>query len=118
MQWNTNMTFKLPKKFFIDLYYQGMTGVKVSNITMKSNQSMTLEVKKQIKDSWTLQCGLQNIIRARQAMTFEGDGFNRFMETWGQGQDFNVRFGATWSFKSGKQFRTKSVEQGADTSRM
>ena len=118
MQWNTNMTFKLPKKFFIDLYYQGMTGVKVSNITMKSNQSMTLEVKKQIKDSWTLQCGLQNIIRARQAMTFEGDGFNRFMETWGQGQDFNVRIGATWNFKSGKQFRTKSVEQGADTSRM
>ncbi|MBR6559928.1 MAG: TonB-dependent receptor family protein, partial [Alistipes sp.] len=118
MQWNTNMTFKLPKTFFIDLYYQGMTGVKVSNITMKSNQSMTLEVKKQIKDSWTLQCGLQNIIRSRQAMTFEGDGFNRFMETWGQGQDFNVRIGATWNFKSGKQFRTKSVEQGADTSRM
>ena len=118
LQWNTNMTFKLPKKFFIDLYYQGMTGVKVSNITMKSNQSMTLEVKKQIKDSWTLQCGLQNIIRSRQALTFEGEGFNRFMETWGQGQDFNVRFGATWNFKSGKQFRTKSVEQGADTSRM
>ena len=118
MQWNTNMTFKLPKKFFVDMYYQGMTGTTVSNITIKSNQSLTLELKKQIKDSWTLQCGLQNIIRSRQALIFEGDGFNRFMETWGQGQDFNVRFGATWSFKSGKQFRTKSVEQGADTSRM
>ena len=118
LQWNTNMTFKLPKKFFVDMYYNGMTGMKVSNITLNSSHSLTLELKKQIKDSWTLQCGLQNIIRLRQAMTFEGDGFNRFMETWGQGQDFNVRFGATWSFKSGKQFRTKSVEQGADTSRM
>ena len=117
-QWNTNMTFKLPKKFFIDVYYQGMTSAKVSNIRMKGNHSMTFNIKKQIKDSWTLQCGLQNVIRSRQALTFEGDGFNRFMETWGQGQDFNVRLGVTWNFKSGKQFRTKSVEQGADTSRM
>lgn len=117
-QWNTNMTFKLPKKFFIDVYYQGMTSAKVSNIRMKGNHSMTFNIKKQIKDSWTLQCGLQNIIRSRQALTFEGDGFTRFMETWGQGQDFNVRLGVTWNFKSGKQFRTKSVEQGADTSRM
>ena len=117
-QWNTNMTFKLPKKFFIDVYYQGMTSAKVSNIRMKGNHSMTFNIKKQIKDSWTLQCGLQNVIRSRQALTFEGDGFNRFLETWGQGQDFNVRLGVTWNFKSGKQFRTKSVEQGADTSRM
>lgn len=95
-----------------------MTSAKVSNIRMKGNHSMTLDIKKQIKDSWTLQCGLQNIIRSRQALTFEGDGFNRFIETWGQGQDFNVRLGVTWNFKSGKQFRTKSVEQGADTSRM
>ena len=117
-QWNTNMTFKLPKKFFVDVYYQGMTSAKVSNIRMKGNHSMTFNIKKQIKDSWTLQCGLQNVIRSRQALTFEGDGFNRFLETWGQGQDFNVRLGVTWNFKSGKQFRTKSVEQGADTSRM
>ncbi len=117
-QWNSTMTFKLPKKFFVDLYYMGMTGLKISNIDMKSNHSMTLTLKKQIKDSWTLQCGFQNIMRSRQALTFEGDGFTRFLETWGQGQDFNVRFAATWNFKSGKQFRTKSVEQGADTSRM
>lgn len=117
-QWNSNMTFKLPKKFFIDVYYQGTTSAKLSNIRMKGNHSMTFNIKKQIKDSWTLQCGLQNIIRSRQALTFEGDGFNRFLETWGQGQDFNVRLGVTWNFKSGKQFRTKSVEQGADTSRM
>ena len=117
-QWNSNMTFKLPKKFFIDVYYQGTTSAKLSNIRMKGNHSMTFNIKKQIKDSWTLQCGLQNVIRTRQALTFEGDGFNRFLETWGQGQDFNVRLGVTWNFKSGKQFRTKSVEQGADTSRM
>ena len=56
--------------------------------------------------------------RCDYTWSFEGDGFNRFLETWGQGQDFNVRLGVTWNFKSGKQFRTKSVEQGADTSRM
>ena len=117
-QWNTTMNFKLPKKFFIDVYYQGATNLKISNIDMKGRHSLTLNIKKVIKDSWTLQCGLQNIIRSRQAMNFEGDGFTRYMETWGQGQDFNVRLGVTWNFKSGKHFRSKSVEQGADTSRM
>ncbi len=116
-QFQSTMTFKLPKKFYVDVFYNGMTGMKVSNLDLKANQNMSLTLKKQIKDSWTLQCGLQNVIRSKQHITSDGDGFRRVMETFGQGQEFNVHFAVTWSFKSGKQFRTKSVEKN-DTSRM
>ncbi|MBR2072366.1 MAG: TonB-dependent receptor [Alistipes sp.] len=117
LQGQTTMTFKLPKKFFVDLYYSGMTGVKMANMDILANHSMTLTLKKQIKDSWILQCGLQNIIRQGQRLASDGDGFRREMETFGQNQDFNVSFAVTWNFKSGKQFRAKSVEKN-DTSRM
>lgn len=117
-QLQSTMTFKLPKKFYVDVFYNGMTGMKVSNIELKANQNMSITLKKQIKDSWTLQCGFENVIRSRQHILTEGDGFRREMETFGQGQEFNVRFAVTWNFQSGKQFRSKSVERGADTSRM
>ncbi|MBR7115068.1 MAG: TonB-dependent receptor family protein, partial [Alistipes sp.] len=117
-QLQSTMTFKLPKKFYVDVFYNGMTGIKVSNIELKANQNMSITLKKQIKDSWTLQCGFENVLRSRQHILTEGDGFRREMETFGQGQEFNVRFAVTWNFKSGKQFRSKSVERGADTSRM
>ena len=116
-QLQSTMTFKLPKKFYVDVYYYGMTGMKVSNLELKANQNMSLTLKKQIKDSWTLQCGLQNVLRSKQHIFTDGDGFRREMETFGQNQEFTVRFALTWSFKSGKQFRAKSVEKN-DTSRM
>ena len=117
LQGQTTMTFKLPKKFFVDLYYSGMTGVKMANMDILANHSMTLTLKKQIKDSWILQCGLKNIIRQGQRLASDGEGFRREMETFGQNQEFAVSFAVTWNFKSGKQFRAKSVEKN-DTSRM
>lgn len=116
-QVQSTMTFKLPKKFYVDVFYNGMTRFKVSNIDLRANQNLSITLKKQIKDSWTLQCGLQNIIRQDQHITSDGEGFRRVMETFGQNQDFNVRLAVTWTFKSGKQFRTKSIEKN-DTSRM
>jgi hypothetical protein len=65
-----------------------------------------------------LQLGLQQLVRQRQIITSGDENFTRQLETFGQGQDFNVRIGVTWNFKSGKQFRTRSVEKGDDASRM
>lgn len=117
-QWYTTMTFKLPKKFFVDAYYSGQTGVEVSNLKASASHSLDLNFKKLIKDSWILQIGLQKLVRQRNNLISRNEDFTREIDVFGQGQDFNVRFGVTWNFKSGKQFRTKSVEKGADTSRM
>ena len=117
-QWYAGMTFKLPKKFFVDVDYSGMTDLMTSNLQVSGFHTLEMNIKKQIKDSWTLQCGLQNLVRQHQHIVSANEDFTRHMETFGQSQEFYVNFAVTWTFKSGKQFRTKSVEKGADTSRL
>lgn len=117
-QWYTAMTFKLPKKFFVDANYSGQTGVEVSNLKTSASHSLDVNFKKLIKDSWILQIGLQNLVRQRNNFISSNEDFTREVDVFGQYQDFYVRFGVTWNFKSGKQFRTKSVEKGDDASRM
>ena len=114
----TTMTFKLPKKFFVDANYSGQTGVEVSNLKMSASHSLEVNFKKLIKDSWILQIGLQNLVRQRNNFISSNEDFTREVDVFGQYQDFYVRFGVTWNFKSGKQFRSKSVEKGDDASRM
>ena len=116
--WYTAMTFKLPKKFFVDVDYSGMTGLEISNLKTSANHSLNMNFKKLIKDSWVLQIGLQQVVRQRNNLISGDENFTREVEIFSQGQDFNVRFSVTWNFKSGKQFRAKDVEKGADTSRM
>jgi hypothetical protein len=117
-QWYTAMTFKLPKKFFVDVDYSGMTGLEISNLKIAANHSLNMNFKKLIKDSWILQIGLHNLVRQRNNLISGDENFTREVDVFGQYQDFYVHFGVTWNFKSGKQFRSKSVEKGADTSRM
>ncbi len=117
-QWYTAMTFKLPKKFFVDVDYSGMTGLEISNLKTSANHSLNMNFKKLIKESWILQIGLQNLVRQRNNFISSNEDFTREVDVFGQYQDFYVRFGVTWNFKSGKQFRAKDVEKGADTSRM
>ena len=114
----TTMTFKLPKKFFVDANYSGQTGGEVSNLKVSASHSLDVNFKKLIKDSWILQIGLQKLVRQRNNLISSNEDFTREVDVFGQGQDFNVRFAVTWNFQSGKQFRSKSVERGADTSRM
>ena len=119
-QCNTMMNFKLPKKFFIDLTYFAMSDVKVSNATLKANHNLSATLKKRIKESWTLSCEFVNIVSPMQDMVFEQDGFERMMKARQFGNDFRVRFAASWNFKSGKQFNAKKVESGSqdEASRM
>ncbi|MBR3702225.1 MAG: TonB-dependent receptor [Alistipes sp.] len=117
-QWYTAMTFKLPKKFFVDANYSGQTGVEVSNLKTSASHSLDVNFKKLIKDSWILQIGLHKLVRQRNNFISSNEDFTREMDVSGQYQDFYVHFGVTWNFKSGKQFRAKDVEKGADTSRM
>lgn len=117
-QATTTMTFKLPKKFYIDVVYWGITRVKVSNAIVKPMQNMNISLKKRVKDSWTLICEAVNVIPQKQKLGFEQDDFYRSMNTDGYGSRIRIRLGATWTFKSGKAFNAKEVEKAGDEDRM
>lgn len=117
-QVTSNMTFKLPKNFFVDLGYWGMTRVKVSNAIVNPGHNLSVSLKKRVKDSWTFVCEAVNVIAPKQDLDFVQDDFTRNIITDGYGSRFRIRLGATWSFKSGKAFNTKQVEKASDESRM
>ncbi len=117
-QVSSNMTFKLPKKFFVDLGYWGMTRVKVSNAIVNPGHNLSVSLKKRVKDSWTFVCEAVNVIAPKQDLDFVQDDFTRNIITDGYGNRFRLRLGATWSFKSGKAFNTKQVEKATDEDRM
>ena len=117
-QVTSNMTFKLPKNFFVDLGYWGMTRVKVSNAIVNPGHNLSVSLKKRVKDSWTFVCEAVNVIAPKQDLDFVQDDFTRNIITDGYGNRFRLRLGATWSFKSGKAFNTKQVEKANDEDRM
>ena len=117
-QVSSNMSFKLPKKFFIDLGYWAMTRVKVSNAIGNPRHNLNVSLKKRVKDNWTFICEAVNVIAPKQDLEFVQDDFTRNIITDGYGSRFRIRLGATWSFKSGKAFNTKQVEKASDESRM
>ena len=117
-QVTSNMTFKLPKNFFVDLGYWGMTRVKVSNAIVNPGHNLSVSLKKRVKDSWTFVCEAVNVIAPVQDLDFVQDDFTRNIITDGYSSRFRIRLGATWSFKSGKAFNTKQVEKATDEDRM
>ena len=117
-QVTSNMTFKLPKNFFVDLGYWGMTRVKVSNAIVNPGHNLSVSLKKRVKDSWTFVCEAVNVIAPKQDLDFVQDDFTRNIVTDGYSSRFRIRLGATWSFKSGKAFNTKQVEKASEESRM
>ena len=117
-QVTSNMTFKLPKNFFVDLGYWGMTRVKVSNAIVNPGHNLSVSLKKRVKDSWTFVCEAVHVIAPVQDLDFVQDDFTRNIITDGYGSRFRIRLGATWSFKSGKAFNAKQVEKANDENRM
>lgn len=116
--WYSSMTFKLPRQFFVDATLSGFSNLVESNAHIKGQNHLSVSVKKKIKDNWTLVCDVYNILNQDQILTFRQDGFTRKIKTWGGGNNISVRFGVSWSFKSGKAFNSKSIEKGNDNSRL
>ena len=91
---------------------------EIGKIMVKAQSQMSIALKKRIKDSWTLTCTAVNVLAPRQDIIFEQEEFSRHIITGGYGQNFRVRLGANWTFKSGKAFNSKQVEKAGDENRM
>lgn len=112
------MTFTLPKQFYVDVNYFGMTGAETGNISVSAMHNLGITLKKRIKNEWTLSCGFQNIIPLDMDVETVQDDFTRILKQESFNQRFQVRFGISYSFSTGKQFRSRSIEKGVDGSRL
>ena len=111
---NAQMSFSLPKEFYIELDGRFMHGAQAGNTYIKDNGNMNIMLKKRLLDNkLTLSLGATNIIAIPQTIIIKEASFNRTMtmtQPWGGAA---LKFSVSYNFNSGKQFRAKSVESGS-----
>lgn len=111
---NAQMTFTLPKEFYIELSGRYMHGLVAGNTKLADMGNMNLSVKKRLVDNkLTLKLGVDNIIPQTQGITIEEPTFKRVMNVDQPWMRPMVNFSISYNFNSGKQFRAKSVESGS-----
>ena len=111
---NAQMSFTLPKNFFIELSGRYMHGMTAGNTTIDDTGNMDISIKKRLLDNkLTLKIGVNNIVPTTQHITIEEASFKRTMtidQPWSRPL---INFSVSYNFNSGKQFRAKSVESGS-----
>ena len=118
---NGQMSFTLPKSFFIELDGMYMHGAQAGNTKIRDFGNLNLTLKKRMFDNkLTLALGLQNLIPMKQGIDIEEPTFKRSMTIDQPWQRFGAKLSISYNFNAGKQFRAKSVESGSaeDRSRL
>jgi hypothetical protein len=111
---NAQMSFTLPKNFFIEVDGQYMHGMVAGNTRLSDMGNMNLTLKKRMLDNkLTISLGVQNIIPSTMDITIEEPTFKRVMNIDQPWQRTSAKFQISYNFNSGKQFRAKSVESGS-----
>ena len=111
---NAQMSFTLPKNFFIEVDGQYMHGMVAGNTRLSDMGNMNLTLKKRMLDNkLTISLGVQNIIPSTMDITIEEPTFKRVMHLDQPWQRPSAKFQISYNFNSGKQFRAKSVESGS-----
>ena len=111
---NAQMSFTLPKEFFIEVDGHFVHGAQVGNTRIKDFGNMNVMLKKRLLDNkLTLSLGATNILNLPQTITIEEATFKRVMTAKQPWSTAAVKFSVSYNFNSGKQFRAKSVESGS-----
>ncbi len=111
---NGQMSFTLPKNFFIELDGMYIHGAQAGNTKIADFGNLNAALKKRMFDNkLTLSLGVQNIVPMKQRITINEPTFERVMIANQPWMKPAVKFSISYNFNSGKQFRAKSVESGS-----
>ncbi len=110
---NVSTTFTLPAKFWIDLSYRYQSRQTVGNCWVEAMHFTDASVKKRFGDKFTVAFSVRNPIEQTQHIGARGEGFVRTVDVAQNWSSRSYRLSLTYNFKTGKAFRSKSVEAGA-----
>ena len=111
---NGQMSFTLPKNFFIELDGMYLHGAQAGNTRIADFGNLNAALKKRMLDNkLTLSLGVQNIVPMKQRITIKEPTFERVMIANQPWMKPAVKFSISYNFNSGKQFRARSVESGS-----
>lgn len=111
---NGQLSFTLPKNYFIEVDGMYMHGMTAGNTTLDDMGNVGVTFKKRMFDNkFTISLGVQNIIPIKQGITIEEATFQRTMTVDQPWMRPSARLSISYNFNSGKKFRAKSVESGS-----
>ena len=116
---NAQTTFILPKEFYIDLSYSGMTNQYIANMKVESMHRLNFALKKHFFDSQLLlSAGVNNLIPVNRVLVAKTAETTRTLKSYYPWDKPMFVFSASWSFNKGKEFRQKMIERGVDSGRL
>lgn len=110
---NASTTFTLPAKFWIDLSYRYQSRLVLGNCWVERMHFSDASVKKRFGERFTVAFSVRNPIEPTQHIGARGEGFVRTVDVAQTWYSRSFRLSLTYNFKTGKAFRSKSVEAGA-----
>ena len=111
---NAQMSFTLPRNYFIEISGMYGHGMVAGNTEMSDMYNADIMVKKRLFDNkLTISAGIQNVITNSQRITIKEATFERIMKVDQPWQQPALKVQVSYNFNSGKQFRAKSVESGS-----
>ena len=116
-QWGVglNSTFTLPGHWYVDLTYYGHGRIFFSNTEMASQHIVNASLKKQLwNERFTVAFAVNNIFNAHQIHRVRTDTFVRRMSVFQGWDSRQFALTLTYNFKSGRGFRQRAVESGAE----
>lgn len=110
----TAMTFQLPAKFVLETSYFGQNTLRSANIELSPIHNLNFSLKKRLfNDRLTLSASLNNVLDRKNRFTTVQDEFVRVLDVRQEWCGRNCQFRITYNFRTGKNFRSRSVESGA-----
>jgi len=110
----TAMTFQLPAKFTFEASYFGQTTLRVGNMELRPRHDLNFSLKKRfLKERLVASFDVKGVLDRPSLFVTDQEGFTRRLnvhQNWG-GRTFQLRL--TYNFRSGKNFRSRSVESGS-----
>ncbi|MBR5821863.1 MAG: TonB-dependent receptor family protein [Alistipes sp.] len=111
---NAQMSFTLPRNYFIEMSGMYGHGMVAGNTEMSDMYNADIMVKKRLFDNkLTISAGIQNVITNSQRITIKEATFERIMKVDQPWQQPAIKVQISYNFNSGKSFRAKSVESGS-----
>ncbi len=107
-------TFTLPKNFFIDLNYMGMTAMYSGNIEVAGMSNIGASVKKRFsKNRFTASVGVSNILNNSQEMRSKNEGVEQYSVERGAWNSRRFSFSLSYNFKAGKEYQHRAGVESA-----
>lgn len=107
--------FQLPGRysFTVNCFYNSR--MKIGNISVSPLLNLNPTLQKRFGRHWSASIGVEDMLQRTSRIRTSSSGYTRLAYTRSY---ISAKIGVTYSFTSGKKFRTSKIEKNADTSRL